>query len=334
MSQPEAYNRQTDFTERDGDDTDNAAINTELDDVSLSINEIRENLALIQADDGSLAAGVVTIESIGTSTFEAIVEEVAGGITADVTQATEAANTALAAAQVATTERNAATVARQAAETAQNAAALNSQTAQAAAATATTKRNEAVTARDEAVAAQAAAVAARDTAVAARNTTTEARDTTLAARDTAVTARNETVAARDITITNTAVAQEARDEAEVARDEAVNATEGKLDKIGGDTGAGQMPAGTTAQRPAVPQPGMIRVNTETDEWEGHKNGIWDAISGAARGAVGNHVFYENDTEVTADFTIRAGKNAMTAGPVRILPGVVVTIPPGSRWTIV
>jgi hypothetical protein len=45
--QPQAYNRATDFTDRTGDDTDNSAINLELDAAAISINEIRDNLKLI-----------------------------------------------------------------------------------------------------------------------------------------------------------------------------------------------------------------------------------------------------------------------------------------------
>lgn len=46
------------------------------------------------------------------------------------------------------------------------------------------------------------------------------------------------------------------------------------------------------------------------------------------------VFYENDTNVSADYTITAGKNAMSAGPITIDAGVTVTVPVGSVWTIV
>jgi hypothetical protein len=46
------------------------------------------------------------------------------------------------------------------------------------------------------------------------------------------------------------------------------------------------------------------------------------------------VFYENDTNVTANYTITTGKNAMTAGPITIDNGVTVTVPNGSTWTVV
>lgn len=55
------------------------------------------------------------------------------------------------------------------------------------------------------------------------------------------------------------------------------------------------------------------------------------------GAVGggsDHVFFENDITITTNYTITTNKNAMTAGPVTIQNGVIVTIPSGSVWTIV
>jgi len=54
----------------------------------------------------------------------------------------------------------------------------------------------------------------------------------------------------------------------------------------------------------------------------------------ARGGAGNHVFFESDTTIFADYEITSGKNALTAGPVTINSGVTVTVPTGARWVIV
>jgi hypothetical protein len=54
---------------------------------------------------------------------------------------------------------------------------------------------------------------------------------------------------------------------------------------------------------------------------------------AAPGPVGG-VFYENAQTVTANYTLSANKNALTAGPITVATGVVVTISTGSRWVIV
>jgi hypothetical protein len=54
----------------------------------------------------------------------------------------------------------------------------------------------------------------------------------------------------------------------------------------------------------------------------------------ATGGGTDEVFYENDTIISANYTITSGKNAGTFGPVQIADGVVVTIPDGSTWTVV
>jgi len=94
----------------------------------------------------------------------------------------------------------------------------------------------------------------------------------------------------------------------------------------------KIPTGTTAERPGSPAAGMIRYNTENAQFEGYAT-AWGGFGGAS-GASGNAVFYENDTSVTANYTITSGKNAMSAGPVTIDSGVVVTVPSGSVWTVV
>jgi len=98
------------------------------------------------------------------------------------------------------------------------------------------------------------------------------------------------------------------------------------------TGAVGLTTGTTAERPGSPDAGMIRYNSETQQFEGYST-AWGGFGGAS-GASGDQIFYENDQEVTADYTITSGKNAMSAGPVGIATGITVTIPSGSSWTIV
>jgi hypothetical protein len=86
--------------------------------------------------------------------------------------------------------------------------------------------------------------------------------------------------------------------------------------------------------------------TDVDEGSGFQDGdilIYDDISGvwvpgkAAAGAKGGNddeVFWENDIDISANYTITAGRNAGTFGPVNILDGVVVTVPSGSVWSVV
>lgn len=65
--------------------------------------------------------------------------------------------------------------------------------------------------------------------------------------------------------------------------------------------------------------------------------LWRTVGLSGSGATGggaNQVFYENDQTVTADYTIPANKNAMSAGPITINSGVTVTVSSGATWTIV
>jgi len=52
------------------------------------------------------------------------------------------------------------------------------------------------------------------------------------------------------------------------------------------------------------------------------------------GGGGEQVFYENAQVVTSSYTIPSTSNAMTAGPITINSGAVITVPSGSTWTIV
>lgn len=95
----------------------------------------------------------------------------------------------------------------------------------------------------------------------------------------------------------------------------------------------QVPQGSSAQRPTGAS-GKIRFNTTLTRYEGHNGTAWGSLGGGATGGGTDYIFYENDIVVTTDYTITTGKNAMTAGPITINPGVTVTVPSGSTWTVV
>ena len=58
------------------------------------------------------------------------------------------------------------------------------------------------------------------------------------------------------------------------------------------------------------------------------------ISAGAQGGGSDEIFWCNGTNVTADFTIPNGKNAMSAGPITINNNVTVTVGSGETWTVV
>jgi hypothetical protein len=102
----------------------------------------------------------------------------------------------------------------------------------------------------------------------------------------------------------------------------------------GTTGALLIPTGDTSERPASPEEGHYRRNSETGQWEGYTGVFWGPLGGGASGGGSNQVFYENDIHVTDDYTLTTGKNAVSAGPIEVDDGVLVTVPNGSVWTVV
>jgi len=60
---------------------------------------------------------------------------------------------------------------------------------------------------------------------------------------------------------------------------------------------------------------------------------WGTAGGAAGGGT-DDVFYENSSTITTSYSITAGKNALSAGPIVINNGVTVTIPNNSNWVVV
>jgi hypothetical protein len=99
------------------------------------------------------------------------------------------------------------------------------------------------------------------------------------------------------------------------------------------TGAAILNVGTTGERPAAPEDGMVRYNSTTAKFEGY-NGAWGALGGGATGGGTDTVFFENSLIVMANYTIPADKNAGTFGPVSVNNSITVTVPATSVWSIV
>jgi hypothetical protein len=99
------------------------------------------------------------------------------------------------------------------------------------------------------------------------------------------------------------------------------------------TGAAILNVGTTGERPAAPEEGMVRYNSTTTKFEGY-NGAWGALGGGATGGGTDSVFFENAQVVANDYTIPSTVNAGTFGPISINSGVTVTVTDPSVWTIV
>lgn len=96
------------------------------------------------------------------------------------------------------------------------------------------------------------------------------------------------------------------------------------------------PRMTTAQRSAIASPatGLVVYNTDLGFHEAYNGSGWVSIGDTPGGGGPDQVFFENDQTVTTSYTIRTGKNAMSAGPITIGSGATVTVPSGSVWTVV
>ena len=102
-----------------------------------------------------------------------------------------------------------------------------------------------------------------------------------------------------------------------------------------NTGSAEIPSGTQIQRDATPSAGYFRFNTDTSQFEGYNGAEWGEIGGGggATGGGGDEVFLENDQEITTDYTIPVGKNAVSVGPLDVNNGANVTVSNGSRWVV-
>jgi hypothetical protein len=60
---------------------------------------------------------------------------------------------------------------------------------------------------------------------------------------------------------------------------------------------------------------------------------WAAAAGGGSNITAQGM-WENNTTISSNYTIATGNNAMSAGPITVASSVVVTVPSGSRWTVV
>ena len=98
----------------------------------------------------------------------------------------------------------------------------------------------------------------------------------------------------------------------------------------GGTSAIKLPVGTVAERP-TPAAGMLRFNDDTDVFEGYNGTAWGSIGGGSN--ITAYGLWENASVISANYTIGAGNNATSSGPITINSGITVTVPTGSRWVV-
>ena len=81
---------------------------------------------------------------------------------------------------------------------------------------------------------------------------------------------------------------------------------------------------------------LYYADADTSQWVDATTGYvgYTGSNGGATGAGNDRSFFENDQSVSTSYSITAGKNAMTIGPITINSGVTVTVPSGQRWVVI
>ena len=74
------------------------------------------------------------------------------------------------------------------------------------------------------------------------------------------------------------------------------------------------------------------ITADTDDQIDFRIGGADVMEMNATAFSGGAI-YENADDIAANYSITAGKNAMSVGPITIASGVTVTVPSGQRWVI-
>lgn len=114
----------------------------------------------------------------------------------------------------------------------------------------------------------------------------------------------------------------------------INLNTAKIENTNTNTGSTPLASGTTAERDGTPASGYARFNEDTSKYEGYNGSSWVPLGGGATGGGSDEVFIENGQTVTTNYALSTNKNAISAGPITINSGVVVTVPSGQNWVVV
>lgn len=220
--QPQKYERTTDFTERDGDDTDHASINAEFDAAALTTDQIRENLALIQRDDGALKNGIVTADALDDTAFDAVLINV----NVAVNDAQTSAASALTSATTALAARDVTLAAKSTTETARDVTILNANNASASALAALNSQTAAAASQSDAAASKVASASSQVAAAASATSASTSATTATTQAGIATSKAADSLASATASASSAAGAQSAKVAAETARDGAQTARAG------------------------------------------------------------------------------------------------------------
>jgi hypothetical protein len=85
-----------------------------------------------------------------------------------------------------------------------------------------------------------------------------------------------------------------------------------------------------AEKMRIDASGNVTPGVTNTQTLGAVGDVWSTVHANTVSAI----FHESVQTISTNYTITAGSNAMTPGPITIASGVTVTVPSGSVWTIV
>ena len=97
------------------------------------------------------------------------------------------------------------------------------------------------------------------------------------------------------------------------------------------SGSMKLPQGTTAQRDTTAETGFFRWNTTNNSAEVYDGSVWGLVGG---GNTTREVMWQHSRDISSNYQISAGDNAVAAGSITIDSGGSIEIPSGSTWSIV
>ena len=93
-----------------------------------------------------------------------------------------------------------------------------------------------------------------------------------------------------------------------------------------DTGSAKVPAGTTAERTAVPVPGMLRFNTELNRMEMYDLDNWREVGGGQLlGTTDERAICYLAQGTGEELVVKAGTNAFSVGSITVEDGGSITV---------
>ena len=298
------------------------------------------NAETAETNAGSSASAASTSASnaaSSASTASTAATNAGNSATAAASSASAAAASESAAATSATNASNSASAASTSATNASNSASAASTSATNAASSASAASTSASNAASSASAASGSATAAASSASSAASSASAAQAAVdsiesyylgSAASDPTVDDNGDPLTAGDWYFNTTT--NKTRIYNGSAWQDAIVDTSGVVTKTG-NTGSAVLPAGTTAERDGSPSAGYLRWNSDDTSAEVYDGTAWSPVGG---GNTTDSGLYEHANTISANYSITAGNNAMSAGPVTIASGVSVTVPTGSRWVVV